>query len=96
MTLEIDPAVCLFASDVELHELHVMATVGVQVLVVNDYLLGHILVYFKFGKELASLHVPYAYLGIDTASDQVGRIEHLQAVDDRTLVGEYLLHCLCV
>jgi len=96
VTLEIDPAVCLFASDVKLHELHVMAAVGVQVLVVNDYLLGHILVYFKFGKELAGLHVPYAYLGIDAASDQVGRMKHLQAVDDRALVGEYLLHCLCV
>ena len=67
MALQIDPAVCLLAGDVELHKFHVVA-IGIQIAAVNYQLLSRIFMYFKFGEELLSFDVPEADLAVDACS----------------------------
>ena len=74
MALQVDPAICLLAGYRELHQLHIMASVGIQVLALYDHLLRRVLVDFKLRKELAILNVPNTDLGVDACSEQISWI----------------------
>lgn len=94
MALQVDPAICLLAGNRKLHKLHVMASIGVQVLALYDHLLRRVLVDFKLCKELAILNVPNTDLGVDACRDQISWIEYFEAVDDCALVREDALNSL--